>query len=88
MLKLLQNNLRVCKAVHDFMRRTILEKNADVVITSDQYRNDTEKNSWFAVSDGEEVIYVDSNTTADEIKSKELGFHWVAISCIGVSNCY
>jgi hypothetical protein len=70
------------------MRQTTVEENADVVIISEQYRDYTEENGWFADSGGRAAVYVDRNIAVDEIGPKELGFRWVVIRGIRVYSCY
>lgn len=88
MIRFLQINVGVCRSAQDLMVLTARERNADVVLISEQYRNASEDVGWYSDAAGRAAVYVTGGTTVDAIGPLDNGFRWVQINSIRIYSVY
>ena len=87
-MKILQANLNRSKAAQDLLAQIRLEKNADIIIISEQYR-DGAGTGWYSDELGSTAIWIpdpQSQPVAQHGSGK--GHVWVRTNNISIVSCY
>ena len=86
-LRILQVNIGNCRAAQDLERATAIHEEIDVLITSEQYKN--EEGNWYSDSGKLAAVSIVSNrATVDEVGPCENNFRWIKIDGKRIYSCY
>lgn len=88
MTNILQGNLRGCREANDIFQQTALEKDIDLAMVSEQYRNST-SGLWIPDNSGRSAIWLpkQSKLTAEKRGAGD-GFAWITSSQTTYFSCY
>ena len=88
MIKILQGNLHRSKTANDLLAQLVLEKDADLLIISEQYQ-DRNSPTWFADTLGTAAIWIPNPVKVPvENHGAGKGFVWVKSRGITYVSCY
>lgn len=88
MMKILQGNMHRSKTANDLLTQLCFEKNADLLIISEQYQQ-RDSSSWYADNLGTAAIWVlDTDKTPVEDHGSGNGFVWVKSKRVTFVSCY
>lgn len=80
MIKVLQINVRNCRAAQDLVCATADQEQVDVVLLSEQYGHRNDEDGWFSDQGGlSAVVIVNNKIIVDGVGPNERGFIWLQI---------
>lgn len=88
MIRILQINVGIGRASQGMMKKVAEEINADVMVFSEQNRNEGEDNAWYPDSTGKAAVAVTDRISVENPGQPEQGFRWVELSGIRLYSCY
>lgn len=77
MISFLQINLNRCKVAHDLLRQTATNKKVDIIIISEQNRNEAGR---YSDVKGDAAIAVQNGIIPQEIGAPGRGFVWIRVN--------
>lgn len=88
MISFLQINVGVGRAAQDLALATAIKIGADIVLISEQNKNNSESNGWYSDSTGRSAISFVSSLPQNKVGPMEKNFRWVEVSGLRVYSCY
>lgn len=87
---LLQINVDGGKVAHDLAEAKIKERDIDILIICEQYRNKTVEDGWFQDSSGKAAVAVinENLPILAASSSDDSGFRWVEVCDLRIYSCY